>query len=60
LQIDSSSYDRDRNCTMLCIFPAYNLLVTVSGPRPLSVDSPSRASVKEMPDLPEIPDLPKR
>ena len=58
LQIDSSNYDRDRNCTMLCIFPAYNLVVTVSGPRPLSVDSPSRFSVKEIPEFPVPPAAP--
>jgi phage shock protein PspC (stress-responsive transcriptional regulator) len=36
LVLDTSNYDRDRNCTMLCIFPAYNLMVTVKGPKPLS------------------------
>lgn len=43
LQIDTSNYQRDRNCNMLCIFPAYNLLVTVKGPRPLSVDMPVKS-----------------
>jgi phage shock protein PspC (stress-responsive transcriptional regulator) len=60
LQIDSSNYDRDRNCTMVCIFPAYNLLVTVSGPRPLSVDSPTKPTVREMPEFPEVPEVPQR
>jgi phage shock protein PspC (stress-responsive transcriptional regulator) len=55
LTIDTSRYDRDRHCTMVCLFPAYNLLVTVKGARPLSVDSPSRPSVSEMPALPEMP-----
>ena len=57
LQIDTSKYDRDRHCTMLCIFPAYNLLITVKGPRPLSVDSPSRPSIPETPTLPAMPNL---
>lgn len=55
LQIDTSHYDRDRNCTMLCIFPAYNLQVTVYGPRPLSGDSPTKPMVPEMPTLPGPP-----
>jgi phage shock protein PspC (stress-responsive transcriptional regulator) len=56
LQIDTSTYDRDRHCTMLCMFPAYNLLVTVKGPRPLSVDSQTRPSI---PDTPMSPVMPK-
>lgn len=41
LTIDTSNYTRERNCDMLCIFPAYNLLITVKGPQPLSVPSPA-------------------
>jgi phage shock protein PspC (stress-responsive transcriptional regulator) len=41
LTIDTSNYQRERNCDMLCIFPAYNLLVTVKGPQPLSIPSPA-------------------
>jgi phage shock protein PspC (stress-responsive transcriptional regulator) len=40
LTIDTSNYQRERNCNMLCIFPAYNLLITVKGPRQLSVPAP--------------------
>lgn len=40
LTIDTSNYQRERNCDMLCIFPAYNLLITVKGPQPLSVPAP--------------------
>jgi phage shock protein PspC (stress-responsive transcriptional regulator) len=40
LTIDTSNYQRERNCDMLCIFPAYNLLVTVKGPQPLPIPSP--------------------
>jgi hypothetical protein len=43
LTIDTSDYTRERNCDMLCIFPAYNLLVTVKGPRPLSVSYPAKS-----------------
>ncbi|MEO6513910.1 MAG: PspC domain-containing protein [Candidatus Saccharimonadales bacterium] len=53
LQIDTSAYNRDRNCSMLCVFPAYNLLITVKGPRPLSVDSPTRPAMSGMPALPQ-------
>ncbi len=49
LEIDTSNYDRDRHCTMLCIFPAYNLLVTVKGPRPLSIDMLPKPALPEMP-----------
>jgi phage shock protein PspC (stress-responsive transcriptional regulator) len=41
LTIDTSSYTRDRNCDMLCLFRAYNLLITVKGPKPLSMPSPA-------------------
>jgi phage shock protein PspC (stress-responsive transcriptional regulator) len=41
LTIDTSNYQRERNCDMLCIFPAYNLLVTVKGPQPLPTPSPA-------------------
>lgn len=47
LRIDSSEYDRDRICNMPCLYPDYDLQVTVSGPRPLSVGSP-------VPALPEF------
>jgi phage shock protein PspC (stress-responsive transcriptional regulator) len=53
LQIDTTNYNRDRQCTMLCIFPAYNLMVTVRGPRPLSVDSPKISPVQPVPPLPD-------
>ena len=39
LTIDTSNYNRDRNCEMLCLFRAYNLLITVKGPQPLSTPS---------------------
>jgi hypothetical protein len=53
LQIDTSNYNRDRQCTMLCIFPAYNLQVTVRGPRPVSVDAPSISPVQPVPPVPD-------
>lgn len=53
LEIDTSNYDRDRHCSMLCIFPAYDLLVIVKGPRPLSSDLPSQTSTPEMPAFPQ-------
>ncbi|MDL2341657.1 MAG: PspC domain-containing protein [Patescibacteria group bacterium] len=52
LQIDTTNYDRDRDCSMLCIFPAYNLLITVKGPRPLSTDVPAKQAIPEMPSAP--------
>ena len=56
LHIDTSQYDKDRHCTMLCIFPTYDLLIMVKGPQPLSVDSPTRPSVPEVPTPPETPE----
>jgi phage shock protein PspC (stress-responsive transcriptional regulator) len=41
LTIDTRNYQRDRDCQMLCLFRAYNLLITVKGPKPLSVPSPA-------------------
>lgn len=55
LQIDTSNYQRDRHCTMLCIFPAYNLLVTVKGPRPLSTDVPDNHGFTGVPPVPKAP-----
>jgi phage shock protein PspC (stress-responsive transcriptional regulator) len=49
LQIDTSNYERDRHCSMLCMFPAYNLLVTVKGPRPLSTEMPNAHVVPTQP-----------
>jgi len=41
LTIDTTNYQRDRHCDMLCIFPAYNLLITVKGPLSLSMPYPA-------------------
>lgn len=49
LTIDTSNYQRQRNCDMLCIFPAYNLLITLKGPQPLSVPSPPHAPTHLIP-----------
>lgn len=43
LTIDTSNYQRERNCDMLCLFRAYNLLITVKGPKPLSRTLPPGA-----------------
>lgn len=51
LTIDTSDYQRERNCNMLCLFPAYNLLITVKGPQPLSVPYPA----DKVPQLPQQP-----
>ena len=50
LTIDTTNYQRDRNCEMLCLFRAYNLLVTVKGPRPLSMPMPADKSTHLIPD----------
>jgi phage shock protein PspC (stress-responsive transcriptional regulator) len=44
LTIDTSNYTRDRNCDMLCLFRAYNLLITVKGPVPKNVRFPDPVS----------------
>ncbi|HVX58799.1 MAG TPA: PspC domain-containing protein [Candidatus Saccharimonadales bacterium] len=41
LTIDTTNYQRERNCNMLCIFPAYDLMITVKGPQPLSTPYPA-------------------
>lgn len=32
LEVDSSQFDNSRNCTMFCLFPNYNMVLTVSAP----------------------------
>jgi phage shock protein PspC (stress-responsive transcriptional regulator) len=49
LTIDTSNYQRERTCDMLCIFPAYNLLITVKGPQPLAVPQPAHAKSHQVP-----------
>jgi phage shock protein PspC (stress-responsive transcriptional regulator)/sulfur carrier protein ThiS len=49
LTIDTSNYTRDQKCEMLCLFRAYNLLVTVKGPQPLSIPSPADESTHLIP-----------
>lgn len=50
LTIDTTDYQRDRDCQMLCLFHAYNLLITVKGPRPLSMPVPVDKSTHLIPD----------
>jgi len=50
LTIDTTSYNRDRDCQMLCLFRAYNLLITVKGPKPLSVPEPPGKATHLIPD----------
>jgi phage shock protein PspC (stress-responsive transcriptional regulator) len=49
LTIDTSNYTRDQKCEMLCLLRAYNLLVTVKGPQPLSIPSPADESTHLIP-----------
>gem|GEM_PF-5116298 len=49
LTIDTTNYQRERNCDMLCMFPAYNLLITVKGPQPLAVPYPAHAKIAPVP-----------
>jgi phage shock protein PspC (stress-responsive transcriptional regulator) len=49
LTIDTTNYQRERNCDMLCVFPAYNLLVTVKGPRPLAEPYPPHVKSHQLP-----------
>jgi len=50
LTIDTTDYNRDQDCQMLCLFRAYNLLITVKGPRPLSVPAPADKFTHLIPD----------
>lgn len=40
LQISTQALDNDRHCTMLCIFPSYNLVITVQSPEGVNLDVP--------------------
>jgi hypothetical protein len=62
LTIDTTKYTRERNCEMLCLFRAYDLLVTVKGPQPLSVPYHAHAFPSPKPlinsDVPIVPATP--
>jgi phage shock protein PspC (stress-responsive transcriptional regulator) len=38
LQIDSKQFDWRRKCDMLCMFPTYNMVLTIKAPNALSID----------------------
>jgi phage shock protein PspC (stress-responsive transcriptional regulator) len=54
LKIDSSEFDWTRNCDTYCIPPTYNMIITVSGPNPPSIDYPDGKLIQEFPDGPPL------
>jgi phage shock protein PspC (stress-responsive transcriptional regulator) len=54
LKIDSHEFDWTRSCNTYCIPPTYNMIITVNGPNPPSIDYPGGKLLQEFPDGPPL------
>ncbi len=58
LYVDSTAFDNSKNCSMLCLFPHYNMTVEVYAPNIENFDTPPQ-SERFYPDIPAVPSPPE-
>lgn len=54
LYVNSTALDQDNHCTMLCLFPRYDMVVDIYAPNIQNIDNPKHTDVF-YPDVPPLP-----